>query len=68
MGRTELLIEYANLSRDFEFPEEIEKAVENDYVENQHLYNIDTIKLIAVYLLIYPDIDPKYLLELIKTL
>lgn len=65
-GKTELLIEYADLSRDFEFPEEIEAAIEEDFVENPDLYDLHTIKIIATYLLICPETKPSEVLKLAR--
>lgn len=66
ISKTQLLMEYVDLSWNFNFPEEIELIVERDFVENQHLYDINTIKRIATYLLISPEIDEGELLEIVR--
>lgn len=49
--RTELQIEYAFLSWDYDFLPNIEVAIKNDYVANPHLYNNTALKRVATLLL-----------------
>lgn len=64
--KTELQLEYTLLSWNYDFPPEIETALENDYITNPHLYNESTIKKVAMLLLIAPDAPSKYMLQAIR--
>ena len=48
-SKIELQYECYLLSKDYEFPDNIEIALENDYVENPHLYDRSTFKRLQVY-------------------
>lgn len=63
---TNLRIEYVEYSWKYDFPEEIELALENDYVKNNHLYDKNTLGCIAVILLISPDIGGSQLIKLVR--
>ena len=65
--RTERLIEYAVFSQDFDFPDEIEIALENDYADNQYLYDEEVLKAIKLSLLLCHDLSPQEVLERVRT-
>jgi len=65
MTETELRVQYAERTWDFEFPECIEQALENDYVLNSVLYTDDMIKKIKLTLLVYSEISPEKLIEMV---
>jgi hypothetical protein len=52
---TELLVEYVELSKKFDFPSEIEAVFEQDYVTNHHLYDENSWNRVAALLLIEPS-------------
>lgn len=61
-----LRIEYVEYSWEYDFPEEIELALENDYVKNHKLYDKSTLGRIMMYLLVCPDIDASQIVELAR--
>lgn len=65
--RTELQIEYAYLSWDYEFPGNIEIALENDYVKNPHVYSKGAFLCAATLLLIAPDASPEHVLYTVRS-
>lgn len=66
--KTELLIDYVDLSRDFDYPERIETLLEDDFVKNHHLYDESTFKRIALLLLINPNASAEEAVEIANTL
>lgn len=64
--KTELQIEYAFLSWDYDFPPKIELALENDYVPNPHLYSVSALNRVAMLLLIAPDAPSECVLEAVR--
>jgi hypothetical protein len=56
---TELKLDYVSLSWEYDFPPEIETALENDFVANQHLYDDAALKRVAALLFIAPDASPQ---------
>ena len=64
--KTELKIDYVLLSWNHEFPEHIEVALENDYVEHPHLYDADVLKRVAALLLIAPDASSRCVLSAVR--
>lgn len=64
--RTELQIEYAFLSWEYDFPPNIETALENDYVANPHLYSVRALKVVATLLLIAPDAPSECVLDAVR--
>ncbi len=63
---TELRIQYAYLSWNYDFPPEIETALEDDYVANRHLYDESALKIVAITLLIDPDASPQNVLDAVR--
>ena len=63
---TELKIDYAYLSWSYDFPSEIENALEGDYVAHAHLYDDETLKHVAIRLLIAPDASSKDVLDVVR--
>ena len=67
MTETELKLQYVERTWDFEFPEHIEKVLENDYVRSPDMYTNEMFKYIRMNLLIAPEIEPDILIELVHT-
>lgn len=65
---TQLRLQYVDLSYDYDFPEALEKKLEDDYVINPHRYTKKTFDCISMYLLIYPDVKFEDLVNLFKHL
>lgn len=63
---TELRIEYAYFSWDYDFPSPIETALENDFLANRHLYDENALKRVAMLLLIAPDATPSCVLVAVR--
>jgi len=63
---TELQIDYVFLSWNYDFPPEIETALERDYVTNPNLYDGDALKQVAALLLIAPDASAKCALGVVR--
>lgn len=59
--------EYADRSRDYELPDYLEEALENDYVKNSHLYSDKIFKCIQVTVLLRPEISSEELLQLVRS-
>lgn len=64
--KMDLLYECWCLSRNFNFPDEIEVALENDYVANRHLYDEAVLKNVAALLLIVSNISPQDVLNAVR--
>ena len=64
--KTDLLLQYADLSWNYDFPQAVEIALENDYVANKDLYDESVLKNIALLLLIAPDTSPQLVLDNVK--
>ena len=65
-SRTDLLLECYDLTKDHDIPENIQTAIECDYVNNRHLYSEATIKYIRCLILICPTIEPDNVLEKVR--
>lgn len=63
---TDLRIDYAHLTWDYEFPPEIELALESDYIVNQYLYDEDAIKHVATLLFIAPGATTECVLATVR--
>lgn len=48
-------MQYVDFSWSYDFPSEIEEALECDYVYNHHLYSEASLKCVAALLLVAPD-------------
>lgn len=66
-SKTARMIEYGELSKDFDFRDDIESALENDYAENPDLYNLEVLKHIKLTLILAPEFPPQFILELVKS-
>lgn len=53
---TDLRIKYAYYSWNYDFPDDIENALENDYIKNQEAYGYSTLDIIKASLLINPNL------------
>lgn len=58
-------LEYVHLSRDFDFPDDIEDVLENDYAVNSHYYSVDILKCVQAARLLR-DSSPDEVIELIR--
>ena len=56
--KTEQRIEYVFLSWAYEFPQNVEDALEEDYAEHHHLDSNKALKQMEALLLIAPDSSP----------
>lgn len=56
-------IRYAMLSWDYDFPEYVESALEEDFVEHPGYYDEFSVRRVAALLLIEPNPDLSLLLE-----
>lgn len=63
--RTTLLLEYAELSRDFDFPDDLEIALENDYVINKQYYSVEVLKCVLAAQLLGP-MTPAEIVDSVK--
>lgn len=66
-SKTARMIEYGELSKDFDFRDDIESALENDYAENPNLYSLEVLKHIKLTLVLAPELPPQFILELVKS-
>lgn len=66
MNSTNLRQEYTNRSWNYELPDDLEQALEDDYVQNSHLYSDDTFNLIKMIFLLNPKIESQEILELVR--
>ena len=66
MDNTKLRLEYNDLSEDCDLPDHLDDPLEEDYVQNRHLYTDKTFKLIEFTIALQPEITPKRILELVR--
>jgi hypothetical protein len=55
--------DYYEYSKEYKFSEEIDDALEGDYVSNKPMYTEGTLKCVALFLLIAPDATPEEVLS-----
>lgn len=60
---TQLRIEYAERTSYFELPDDIEQAIESDYVTNRSVYTDEIFKLIQMVYFIHPKVTPQEMLK-----
>jgi hypothetical protein len=65
--KTQLQIDFAYLSWNYDFPVSIDKALEHDYVCHPHLYDESTLKRVAALLLIFPNSTDECALQIIRS-
>lgn len=63
----QLRSEYAEKSWEYELPDRLESALEDDYVANSDLYTADVFRIIRVTYSICPEIEPDELLSAIRS-
>lgn len=63
VSTTALKLQYAERTWDYNFSEELELALEEDYVVNPDIYTDETFELIRAMLVLAPDYDPKLILK-----
>mgnify|MGYP000120815266 CR=1 FL=1 len=59
---TQLRMEYAERTLSFELPDDIEQAIENDYVTNRSVYTDRILKVIQMIYFIHPEVTPQEML------
>ena len=64
--KTDLQIEYTFLSWKYDFPPDVEVALEDDYLANSHLYDEGTLKRVATLLLIDPRASAEGVLTAVR--
>ena len=65
-SKTDLRIDYWERSKDFEYPESIEDALEDDYVLNSECYPDGIFEYIDMWCGIHPKISPSDMIEEIR--
>ena len=65
MTEAEIRLQYVDRTWHIDFPEDIEQALEDDYVVNTNLYTDSMFSYIQTILLIAPTITPKKLIEMV---
>lgn len=65
MNKTELRIEYADRTWNFDWPDSIDQALEEDYVLNRETYTDEVLNLIRGLVLIAPNIQPIELIYIV---
>ena len=68
MDSTKLRTEYTDRSWDYELPDPLEQALEDDYVQNRHLYADKTFKCIKLIFALDPEITPNSMLKFVRAL
>lgn len=64
--KTELRIEYVYYSWNYEFPPEVEDALENDFVMHRYLYGEGTLERVKVLLLIHPEASAQDVMDTVR--
>ena len=64
--KTQLRIDCVRLLWNYDFPEEIQLALEEDYVENHHLYDENALQRVKTWLLIEQAISPQCALSIVR--
>lgn len=61
---TQLLIDYCDRTNDFDFPENVELFIEEDYLKNRALYTDSVFSIMMLLLCINSDdLNPEYLIR-----
>ena len=58
--------EYAYYSWQYNFPDEIEQALEDNYVECKFMYSENTLKGVAAMLLLHSVVSPQHVLDYVR--
>ena len=58
--------EYAEYSWNYDFSEEIEQALEDDYAENKYMYSEKTLPALKLMLFLCPDLTPQEVLDFVR--
>jgi hypothetical protein len=66
MNKTQLLLQYFERTRNFDLPDHIEEALEEDYVLNSALYTDAMFKRIRLVHLLCPDSTPAEMLRYVR--
>lgn len=59
LTRTQLRIEHAERTSHFELPDEIELALENDYILNREIYTDHILKVIQMRYFLHEMVTPE---------
>ena len=65
-SNTALKIEYSELSKDYDFRDDIESALENDYAANPGLYYLEVLEHLKLRLRLAPEMSPQCVLEVVE--
>ena len=65
-SKTARIIEYSELSKDFDFRDDIECALERDYADNPGLYDLQVLRFLACMVLLAPDFTPAEILDQVR--
>ena len=63
---TELRSDYTERSWDYELPDHLEQALEDDYVQNSHLYFDNAFKCISFAFKLNSEITSQELLDIVR--
>lgn len=66
MTKTELLIEYCERTKDFDFSEDLDDLIEKDYVIHRVQYTDEFFNLLRMNFLMDPDAEPAEILRTAK--
>lgn len=65
-SKTALIIDFVELSQDYDFRDDIQCALEADYAENPGLYNLEVLSYVACVLIIATHYTPDQALDLVR--
>lgn len=65
-SKTARVIEYGELSKNYDFRDDIECVLERDYANSPGLYYLDLLEHLELILALVPEISPKEALELVE--
>ena len=63
LTRTELRVEYFERTSHFDLPDEIELALENDYIINRDIYTDTVLEMIQMTYFLHEMVTPEEMLE-----
>ncbi len=65
-SKTARIIEYGELSKNYDFRDDIECVLERDYADHPGLYYLDLLKQLELFLALVPEMSPQEVLELVE--
>jgi hypothetical protein len=66
ISKTARIIEYGEMSKDYDFRDDIECVLERDYAEYPGLYYLDLLEHLELILRLVPELTPQEVLELVE--